>query len=171
MNNNIKAETSKESLMNSVHDGSKRHAESKLHAAVRIRSAFITRNEKGEDEALTWNQIRERSGLSKGALSKYLTQLIEEGCVKGEIRVVDHRQVTFYQWVPGKGTAVSYVDEEIHECFRFYVPRDKAGEILVRQGIKIRSGKTTKGKEKEVFRGHGPITKLKKKMKESRGRR
>ena len=155
----LRQETSFQTCMNSVHEMSKRHAESKLHATAAIHSAFYA-NERGEYEALTWNQVRERSGLSKGALSKYLTQLIEDGKVKGEIRVVDHRQMTFYQWVLGEGTTVAYVDEEEpegRECFRFYIPKDKKGQILVRRGIKVKSGKTVKGKEKKVFRGHGPL--------------
>lgn len=155
-----------------------RSAERELAAGTAILSSFCVRVKRSDPqerrpkkikfepkemkfEELTWSQMRERSHLSEGSLSKYVKILILREYLKGETRVVNNRLVTRWSLVrPELGS--SYVVSE----------RDTAGElpiglwktkpplkkpiggrrILMQLGIKRHSRKVGKGSKKIVFR-------------------
>lgn len=130
-----------------------RSNQEKWETGARILRAFM--NRQGQYEALTWNQIRERSGLSKGAVSKHLVKLFEEEYVKGEVRVVDRQLVNFYFLAkPELGTSYG-ITEKGPSDVRFYSPKDSKERgipAMVREGVLRRSGKA-RGR---VFRRTGP---------------
>lgn len=75
-----------------------------------------------EHEPLDWKRLLEKTKpLSKGALHKWLVELVHQGVVKGEVKIVNNRLIPFYKytrkpfWIEGK--------EEIHprEVCRFYL--------------------------------------------------
>jgi DNA-binding Lrp family transcriptional regulator len=117
-------------------------------------------NRQGQFEARTWNEIKERSGLSKGAMSKYLPTLFEEGYIKGEVRVVNHRLVNFYLLAhPEVGTTYEITEKDPTGEDRIYLSKDPKNRKIpqfAQCGVRRRSRKTAKGNEKMVFRRTGP---------------
>lgn len=135
-----------------------RSAQRKWEAGAGILCSFM--NRQGQFEVRTWNEIKERSGLSKGALSKYLPTLIEEGYVKGEVRVVNHRLVNFYLLArPEWGTTYQITEKDPTQEIRTYFSRNSNNLRIPRFAqccVRRRSGKTTKSGEKMVFCRTGP---------------
>jgi DNA-binding Lrp family transcriptional regulator len=127
----------------------------KLESRLRMLHAF--ENKQGQYEALRRDQIEKRSGLSHGAVSKHLPKLFEEGYIKGEVRVVDHKRlVNFYSLAnPELGTSYAITEEVPDEEIRLYYPKNskkKGIPAMVREGVLRRSGKT----RARVFRRTGP---------------
>jgi DNA-binding Lrp family transcriptional regulator len=57
--------------------------------------AFYTDDKK---EFKTWAKLKEITKLSNGTLSKYIKELIEEEVVRGEVKVVNNRLETLYEY-------------------------------------------------------------------------
>jgi len=123
-------------------------------AGAAVLSAFM--NKDGSYEAVTWNQILERSKLSKGALSKYLPKLIEQGYVRGEVRVIDGKLINYYFLAnPQFGTSYGMEEQDQNERTRVYINEYKKpvfAQILVKRS----SRKVGKGENKKIWRA-GPL--------------
>jgi hypothetical protein len=115
-------------------------------------------------EQLTWNQLKERSGLLKSTFSKYVIRLIEEEYIKVEGRVVNHKLVNFYSLVHPEFGATYVLNsiEKPTEAVQFVIykkpPNDELhlNEPRVRFGTLRRLKKKGKGKVKETFVKTGP---------------
>jgi DNA-binding Lrp family transcriptional regulator len=131
-------------------------------AAVSILSSFRVRGNDRDPkqekfEELTWNQMRERSRLSEGALSKYVEVLFEKGYLKGEVRYRNHRRAVLYSLAhPEFGTVYGFEESDrSEEEVRFIRAKDPEGRKVILgaiSGVNRRTGRTKDNFEKTVFR-------------------
>ncbi|MHA1974808.1 MAG: winged helix-turn-helix transcriptional regulator [Candidatus Hodarchaeales archaeon] len=70
-----------------------------------------------ESKGIPWKVIVEKSGISKGAISKHLNELIDEGKVKAYLGKYRGRRTTLYQileegtWVHNRNVVTTYLNE------------------------------------------------------------
>jgi hypothetical protein len=133
-----------------------RSAERKLDACLSILSSFRVRGKDRDPkqekfEELTWGQMRERSRLSEGALSKYVKILFKEGRLKGEAGLMNGRFVILWSLADselGAGYEISEEDTSGELPLGFCKDPKKPRSIFVQLGVKRRALKTGKGSEK-----------------------
>jgi len=84
-------------LINEIVEGglSKKQHQALETKDVIIRAFYDTQNER---TPRTWNALLEITGLSRGALSKHLKELVRQGVVEGYVKVYHDRLTTFYEY-------------------------------------------------------------------------
>jgi DNA-binding transcriptional ArsR family regulator len=118
-------------------------ANQNANTRLKILYAFTAKNDEIKDR--TWSELKKLSGLSNGALSKHLPVLFEEGYVKGEVRAVNHKLVTFYMLAhPEFGATYSLQEDDGMVIKLAFHKDDKGRKILVKAhtGVLRRTGKS-----------------------------
>ena len=106
-------------------------------------TAFLDKNLMPEE--LTWQEVENRSGFSKGTFWNYFIELFEEGEIKGVVRVVNHKLVNIYfLGHPETAGVYGYKEEDPRGgSFRFYLQKGTHAPVAIQEGV-MRSMKKTK---------------------------
>ena len=119
----------------------------KLETIMKILNCF----EKTRDSYPKWltlTEIKEKTGLSKGIISKYMRELFEKGVVEGKVEVRNKKFVMVFT-LTGKNYKMK---GEVKDSDTIYVPKDlrNKGYVIYEIGVLTKS-KLGKGKSRRVI--------------------
>ena len=124
--------------------------EQKLETMMKILNSFECFNEKTRDfypRWLTLTEIKEKTGLSKGIISKYMRELFEKGVVEGKVEVRNGKFVMVFT-LTGKNYKMK---GEVKDLDIIYVPKNEPPKYVIYEIGVLTKSKLGKGKSRRVI--------------------
>jgi hypothetical protein len=124
-------------------DEDNKRLEKKCDGKLHVLSAFLDKQRNPEE--LTWQQVKQRSGFSKGTFHNYFIELFEEDEIKGEVRAINHKLVNIYfLGHPETAGVYGYKQEEPEGgSLRIFLEKESHKPVAMQEGV-MRPMKKTK---------------------------
>ena len=125
--------------------------EQKLETIMKILNSFECFNEETQDfyaEWLTLNEIKERTDLSKGIISRYMRELFKKGVVEGKVEIKNKKFVMVFT-LTGKNYEMK---GKVKDEDKIYFPKNRNEKYIIYERGVLRKRKRKKlGKTRRVI--------------------